>query len=330
MKKELKNNLDYRKTMLILSALCISSGLLSLIISEVAIVLAASLLAAIFLYEEKGSNSFSLTVSILLVVINIASFLIPDFIPSFWSLASIAIAFVMQRAYSNMTEKAETALIMTVIVSVSVLLSAIATPMMIAKELNFDIVRQFYGNLVETLRQEIVSGWELLLSQIPSESANGLVSTDDILTLFNHQINMTLSYVIIFSFFIVGAAFKIFTFIVAKCSENPSDVFLWRFKTSNIFAYFYLILSFATVFIVDLNSTFGITAYNLYNIFLFVYFYIGFNFAVQFLARKRSPKIAFLLVSILVIIFFTYAIEILAIIGAFQTIRSNSAAPKSV
>ena len=62
---------------------------------------------------------------------------------------------------------------------------------------------------------------------------------------------------------------------------------------------------------------------------MFVYFYVGFNIAVAFMARKRRPLFAFLIVLLAVIFFLSYAIELLAIIGAFFTIKANQQIIKS-
>ena len=329
MKNELKKNLKYEKTMLILSLLCVASGFLTLIISEVMIPVAAALLAAIFLFESGKRRRFSYVVAAALLLINVASFFIPDVIPGFFSITIIAFAFIISRAFIKENEKSEAAFWMTAIATLVITLTFISAPMIAANQLDFGIVKTFYENLVSLLREEIILSLNAALQGMTEQGAPVFVDVSQVNELFDYQLNMIISYVIIFAFFLSGATLKLFSIVVAKCADNTKSIFLWRFKTSSVFAYFYIILTIVTFFITSADSVFNITVLNLYNVLMFVYFYVGFNVAVAFMARKRRPLFAFLIVLLAVIFFLSYAIELLAIIGAFFTIKANQQIIKS-
>ena len=325
MKNELKKNLTYKKTMLILSVLCIFCGLLTLLITEMVIPFTAAFLAAIFLFEREGSRRFSYTVCAILILINIAAFFIPEQIPTFASLTVIAFAFLMYRSYMKGSEKSECAFLMTAASALVLGFTVIAIPMFAYGQFDFDVVTEFYGGIISLLREEMILSVNELLFDLSAGGSPILLDADQFGDLFDRQLSMIISYVIIFAFFLVGAAFKLFSIVVSKCADNVKGIFLWRFRTSNVFAYFYFILAVATFFIASSDSIFAITVLNLYNILMFVYFYVGFTVAVGYLSRGRRPVLAFLIVLIAILFFFAYAIELLAVIGAFYTIRTNNA-----
>ena len=329
MKNELKKNLTYQKTMLILSVLCIASGFLTLLISEAAIPLTAALLGAIFLFEEKGRRRYSYIVSAVLLLINASLFLIPDTMPGFFGITVILFALIISRAYSVGAEKSEAAFVMTAIAALTTLLAFIVAPMVASGELDFGVVRSFYEKLASLLREEIILAFSTALDSLSAEGTAVMIDIEQINELFDYQLNMLVSYLVIFAFFLVGATFKCFSIVVSKCAESPEPIFLWRFKTSSVFAYFYFALTVATLFIPSLDSAFAITVINLYNILMFVYFYVGFNIAVAFMAKRKKPFFAFITVLIAVMLFTSFAIELLAIIGAFFTIKANEQSIKS-
>lgn len=324
MKNELKKNLTYNKTMLILSVLCIVCGLSTLLITEAVIPIAAAFLAAIFLFEREGRRRFSYTVSIILLLINLAAFFIPEQIPTFFSLTVIAFAFLMYRSYTKGTEKSECAFFMTAVSALMLGVTIIAIPMFAYGKFSFEAVTEFYDGIISLLREEMILSVNELLFDLSVQGAPIAIDMAQFGELFDRQLSMTISYVIIFAFFLAGAALKCFSLIVSKCADSVKEIFLWRFKTSNVFACFYFILAVATFFIASPDSIFAITVLNLYNILMFVYFYVGFTVAVGYLSRGRRPLFAFLIILLAIMLFFTYAIELLAVIGAVFTIRTNN------
>lgn len=324
MKNELKKNLTYNKTMLTLSILCIVFGLSTLLITEIAVPITAAFLSAVFLFEKEGKRRFSYAVSIALVIINGLMFFIPNHPSTFFSLMVIPFALIMYRAYLKGTEKAEAAFAMTAVGALVIVLTLIAAPMIAYAKFDFDVVVAFYKELYALLREELVLAINETLASIPAQNSPLMIDISKIDALLKQQINMLISYVIIFAFLLVGAAFKCFSLIVSRCIDNVKEIFLWRFKTSNVFAYFYFILAIATFFITSADSVFSITVLNLYNVLMLVYCYVGFNVAVAYLSKGRRPVLAFIIVLLAIAFFFIYAIELLAAIGAFFTIRANN------
>ena len=125
-----------------------------------------------------------------------------------------------------------------------------------------------------------------------------------------------------------GISLKLFTFITWKKCDDKDYVIKWRFTTPSLYAYFYIALIFVSMFTMANVSIFTVCVSNLYNIFMIVYAYIGFNFVHAFLSIKRKPIFAFILLLIITVLMLNLALELLAIIGAFGTIRRNKAIVK--
>ena len=121
----------------------------------------------------------------------------------------------------------------------------------------------------------------------------------------------------------VGFTMKIFTAISARLAEDNRHVLCWRFSTTNIFAYFYVALVFISMFTSSGTGVFALTVANLYNIFMIIYAYIGFNFALASLSVKMKPVVAFLLIIVAVSLLASFAVSLLSMLGVFFTLRNN-------
>ncbi len=327
MKNELKNNLAYRKTMLILSALCITSGLLSLILGEVVIPIASALLAAIILFENKEKRRFSYICAISLLVINALTFIPPLQVISFWSIITVLFAVIISYAYRRPIRKSECALILTLLAVIILTLPLILTAMIACGEYSITAVISYYEDMFAVMREEFVVYVNELIAELSYSAGELPIDADWYIKVYDYQVNMLISYLIISAFALVGFSLKCFSAIVKKCAENTAQINSWRFWTDNIFAYFYFLLAIVSLFISAPDTVFAVTVLNLYNIFMFIYFYVGFTVAREFFSHGRRPVLSTVLLILGILMFNAYAIELLAVIGAFFTIRTNNERP---
>jgi hypothetical protein len=141
---------------------------------------------------------------------------------------------------------------------------------------------------------------------------------------------MVISYIVIICFAVVGIAMKLFVKLYTRLCEDISHTIYWRFMTTSVFAYFYITLMFLSVFTSTSGGVFGIAIGNLYNIFLIVYAYVGFNQAVAMLSVKVRPAVAMLIVFAVTAVAMSFALQLLAVLGVLYTIRKNrEAIPKA-
>ena len=67
----------------------------------------------------------------------------------------------------------------------------------------------------------------------------------------------------------------------------------------------------------------AVTVLNLYNIFMVVYAYFGFNYATYLLSLRRSRGFAYTVLIIAILVFSSLAVEILSLMGAFYAITDR-------
>ena len=318
MKTELKNTKSSRFTQFILAFCCILFAAIGSLVGEIAFPLSISTMAALFLFDSTKQRRLSIIVSILLVLLNVFTFTL-RIGSSFFAAATVILGYLIYIAFNNKQSKSDYAFLMTLIAGFIIAFGYVVLPMNLAGEYTGEVVVEFYTNLVTILRGEFV---KLLFE---AYSTAGLdVTTDMIAEIFNSQLNMIISYVLIMSFFIVGVSFKMFGFLVKKLAIDDTEINSFRFSTTNLFAYFYIILTLASVFVSSQNGILGISVLNLYNFFLFVYAYVGFNVALSLFIKKFKPVISVILLLVALVVMSSLGVQILAVLGVMFTIRKNT------
>lgn len=317
---KLKSTLTNKTTLLVLSLLAILLGFVSVVVGDILLPLMIALLTMIFLIEDERRIYGSFTSSILIIV-NIVAVVLKIGL-TIYAFESVALAAIFAFAFSKKSDKAETALIMTAVCALFTLANLVMLPMIELNTLDFGMVVDYYLELVDSLRAIFVETAMEAYGQILADS--GIEITESVVTeLYNHQLTMAISYVVITGFAAVGIAMKLFAMIYSRLCEDKSPVIYWRFMTNNLFAYFYVALMFLSVFTSASGSVLGIAIGNLYNIFLVVYAYVGFNQAVAMLSVKLRPAVAALIVIAVTLVAISFALQLLAVFGVLYTIRKN-------
>ena len=329
MKTSIKTSLSTKKTLLILSVICVTLGLVCCILGglgEFLLPIVIANLAAIYLFDKK--RSFAFIVSGILMAFNLAGVLIGINI-SFFSLAAIVTALILAGAYARGQSKSDAAFLSTIVYSLLTVGGMLLLGMIASKNFTLDASVNYWVDMYKSLYDVFVGGIENLLQmlgEIYKESDIAYLREVLYLSLDIYFICI-ISYLVIGAFAVIGFSMKAFGFIVKKCAEDNTEIVKWRFATSSIYAYFYLALSLATVFVSSTDNIFAIAVFNLYYIFMAVYAYVGFKGAVELLKKKLHPALAYLIVIGVLIIMMRFALSLLALIGVLYTFSINRKLP---
>jgi hypothetical protein len=324
---KLKSSLTNKKTLLILSLSSILLGLISVIVGDILVPLLVAVLAIMFLVDDDRRVYVIITSSVLVIFNIVAVVLKIGF--TLFAFESIALAVLLAVLFAKKNDKAESSLIMTAVCVAFTLINLVMLPMIELNTLDFGMVADYYLEMVGTLRITFVETAMEAYGQILA-SGGIEISESAVTEVYNHQITMAISYIVIICFAVVGIAMKLFTMLYTKIFEDTSPVIYWRFITTSVFAYFYIALMFISVFTSTSGGVLGITVGNLYNIFLIVYAYVGFNQAVAMLSVKVRPAVATIIVAVVTVVAMSFALQLLAVLGVLYTIRKNrEAIPKA-
>nr|MBE6545400.1 DUF2232 domain-containing protein [Oscillospiraceae bacterium] len=321
MKTELKTSLSSKKTLLIISFLCLISVLACCLFGEITLPVAAAFLAVLYVFDEKKRRIFSRSVSAIVLIINLAAVLL-GFSASLFGVEAIVLSVIIYFAFSKQTSKSDASYLMTVILAVLIALGGILLAVMVQGEFSIEAVSSFYMGILSYLKEIFVNSAMLMYGEMLEASGNNFTA-EDFGAIFDTVISMTISYVIIASFLLVGLTMKLFTAITARLSEDKREVLSWRFIPTNVFAYFYLILTFASLFVTSSSDLISVSILNLYYVFMVIFAYSGFNFMVVNLAKRFNRFVAFILPVISIVLFSSFAIQLLAVIGVFFTFAKN-------
>ena len=318
MKTELKQSYSNKKTPLVLSLLCVVFGAICGLLGELLLPLPIAFLAALYLFDNSNRHTFSIVTSAIIVIINIVGLLFKISLSAFGP-ASIILAFLIYYAFSRKQSKSDASFLMTIICAAFSVVGYLLIAMNLQGEYTIDAALEFYTKLSDMLKESFT---ELMLEAY--KTAGIEITVEAVAKVYDTQISLIISYLLIIAFFIVGVSFKIFGLIVKKCTEDDREISSWRFFTSNVFAYFYVILVFISMFVINVDSVVAVAVLNLYYVFMAVYAYVGFNVAMAMLTKKMRPFVSFLLLALAVLVFSSIAFQILAVLGVLFTIRKNN------
>ena len=316
----LKSSLSQKKTLLILSLLCLLIGAFAILLGDFVVPGAVAMLALIFLFDTP-KGTFGIITSALLIVLNVAA-LVLGLSVSLFGPESVILAFLLSFAFKRRKEKSGTALIMTVIATLFVAISAVLIPFAEGEAKNFSDVVAFYEAFIEQFRIMFV---DAAIDVYKPLLDNGGVQFDESIfnAVYNQQMSLVISYAVIICFALVGLSMKIFEVVYSRIAEDKNPAIYWRFMTNNVFAYFYIALLALSIFTSASAGALGIAVRNLYNIFMVVYAYVGFNYLLALLAIRLRPITALIVLIFAALLAMSLTVQIMAAFGVLFTIRKN-------
>ena len=319
----LNSTRDTKKTLLILAIVSAVSGLGLCIATELCLPIAAATLAVLYLYDSESQGKLSLGISVLVFVANLVAMFFIGGYSLVLAAEAIALACAIKFCYTKSVSKTATVLYTTVIAAIFMVLAFIAIPVIIEGALSADVVKAFYTELYDSLKQVFVSTVKDIYASLYATEGGAVIGADDIELIFERAAYMLISLVVICALIISGITLKIFSAFVTRLDSEPMRVAEWKFEMPVIYGYFFMALSLASFFTSSSMSVFALAMSNLYNIFLFIYAYIGTKMVYDRLSAKRSKVFAFILILVIILIAFSLSVQILALIGVFYSIYRN-------
>ncbi len=317
MNTKLKASLSEIKTLLILSALCLLSGILCFAIGEIMVPFVLAFLTSIYIFETGKTRIFGIIASVLVLGLNAVG-IIFKLTASLFGPATVILAIILALSFSKKQGKADCSYLMTVIYAVFTVGGFILLAMMEQGEYTLDAALSFYKDILESLPPMVTETMNEVYTEL------GITITEeDVAMIFDSQVKMIMAYLFVGSFAIVGISMKLFGLIYSICAEDKKPIIEWRFTASSIFAYFYPVLAFLSLFITSMDSVFAVSVLNLYVIFTAIFAYIGFNFVWAMLMTRMSKGASLFMLLVITLVFASFLLQLYAVIGVFFTVKNN-------
>ena len=281
--------------------------------------LIAGFLAALISVEKRRIASIAVSV-ILIIGETLIGFY--DYF-TLTSVTSVTVAVIMAFHFLKKREKSESALFGTMLTAFVIIASA---AMYISASTGASSLPEIYEHFLEVydaFKQSTIAS----IIDASAQTGNASLSLEYMNEVFDAYLNCIVAVSAVIAFLLVGLGHKIFCGLMCKYVRNPDDVKYWRFMPAKAFAYFYFVLAVLTMLQMDESSVIDVSIANLYLIFMFVFAYIGFRFASVALSKgKRKTVFSALAVAALIVLFSSFAVQLLAAGGAFVSIyRANIA-----
>ena len=321
--RNLKENCSYIKTLVLLSILFLSFSFGSVFISDILLPVSAAVLSLLFLFDKTKVKWLS--ISVFAVVLLLVSLL--NLASAVFVLTSFLCAVILFFGYCKGLNKGELSLYLTFLYA---LCTAVGLYFIGAKEIgsfDFSAVLQYYTDLFDSFVNAFLEQLELSLQNAAQYGQEMAFEETEYLELFELTLRsvskMFLSLLVVVAFFYAGLQIKLFTAISRRIEETPRPRNTWYFALSNLFAYFYVLLAILSIFVANMDNVIGITIANLNYIFMFVFAYVGLNYALYFTSRMRKKALArFILIAILLTSGMV-AFQLLSFVGVFVTTMHN-------
>ena len=322
MNVEIKNPEKYKLTLTVLSLLSLIFGTIAAFVGDIALPFAAATLAALMLFEKRRVLSFAIPVAIVLV--NLVLDMLRGGYYSVVALETVIVAFLVFFMFAKRRPKAECVIAVTVVISVFSFVSLVLTACYSVGEFSWNAVTSFYGEIYDQLRLLLVERVrEFYESLTESGGAQISFSESDVTAILDSIVAVLPSIIVVLGFTVGGITFKLFGAIVYRNVRDRFPILTWRFRVTAVFAYFYVALLVISFFVGGMGDAITLAVENLYNIFLYVFAYIGFVYVYRLLTRMRSRGFALTVLIFAVLMFSTMAATVLSVAGAFFTIQEG-------
>ena len=322
MQISLNNNNKKIKILFTLSVITTLLSIFSVFITDLVLPIPAAMFAVILLLEKGDRKRFSIATAALITALNCVSVILFKYY-LFSGVEIIMIGFAIAVCFNKNLSKSGTAFVICIIASLFILLNALSFAISYTGVFSFDAVKHFYSELYSSIKLAFTDSFKNLVASLPEGTESGMIDAGQVGNLLDSMLPLLISFIVIFSFVIAGFTLKIFSLIILRLDSERGNILGWRFCVSNVYAYFYLVLSILQIFLGGAGNLFAVSVANLFNIFCVVFAYIGFNFVLALLSMKRSVAFSFILLIIGLLLFSTFMVDILAIVGAFVTITGN-------
>ena len=318
----LKDKFDYKKTMITLFSLTLLFGVLVSILELIAVPFFAAWLAALVVFFAKDRTGVVLACVPAALSVTLAFFFSP--FAAFCAITAVLIALSVALTFMFKRTKPE-----SVVWTLSLFIVASVVGLWIfgayhSGSASFSSVRDFYFGIFNEFKEllliEIEKSYSTLGTNIAPEDFEAIKTL--LPTYLDGIAYSSPAILAIIAFVVVGFTYKAFIRLIFKYSFAGTLALRWRFTTTNVFVFFYIILSVLSSFLTEID-VFTLTVSNFYTFFNILFAYIGFNFVTALLSQRMRYGLAATLVILGALFFSSVAISLLGIAGAVFTFISN-------
>ncbi len=310
--RELKGSYSYKKVITVLSILSLIFGFAFSLFGEMLLPLAVAFYAALILFERPKGRLFSYLVPSVVIAISLV-------LNGFYGLISleyVLLAVVLVLVYIRCGSKAECSLYLTIISAVFIVIALYLGAARVIEDFSIEAVASYYSDIYNGLKNQIVS----YLITLPEEEKT-IVNEAVVQQYFDLLSNMLVSVFAIFAFILSGVTIKIFFALLIKYSKNGILKTFLHFMPASIVAYSYIAV---TIFYLlsNSNSLFSVSIFNVYEILMIVFAYVGARF-IYLMGKINRRKIVIFIMAAAFLIAFGFTINLLSYLGIFVTVNSN-------
>ena len=317
MKTEFKSTISPKKTLSTITIFFALSAIFCCLIGDILLPLCIGLLSVLYVFGEKTKHAKAASVAI--IAFNVVVIFL-GITSSLFGFAAVVLAKMLAGSFLRKGSKADNAYMMTVVCSLFTVGAFVLLAMFDTGRFTVDAVMAYYeeiGNVIRELMLKLYGQVDPTILQ-----ASGLTfSAEDINYIVDYMLSLVIAYVFIASFIAVGLSMKLFKAVSCKIADDKAPFEKWQFNTTPIFAYFYLILTLASMFVEANGDALSIAIINLNAIFSAIFIYVGYKALVILLSRRMNPKLAGFLIIVGMLVLSSLATQIVSIFGLFYTIN---------
>ena len=239
------------------------------------------------------------------------------------SLSSVAVAIIISAFYLKKKDKFTSAVFATIVTSFMIFASAVICIICTTEASSVSGAYEYFLVAYNSFKDGVTSSTLEMMSQSPLYDAS--FSVEYVELILDAYLNCIVAIVSILAFLLVGLGYKLFCKLVSAYSQNKNGINSWQFIPHGAFAYFYFALLVLSMFSMDTESVISVSIANLYLIFMAMFAYVGYSFSIVMLGVKGIKKpFSHILVLALTLMFSSLALQILAALGAFITIKYSN------
>lgn len=321
----LLNKSQYGSVIFKLSAFTVLSVIGCIIFGYLLLPLAAAFYACILAYEKKSKRVMSYVIPIVMFTVNL---LISGFY-SLEALAYVVVGVIIYFAAVKRISKGEAVFWVSLAVAFMMLLSAILLSFELTGSVGAIPIKQFYSNLYRNFSDSFISRVTSLTRKTEGGIFTFAFNIYEAEAMLAELIILVIPIFVIASFTIAGLSFKCFSRIVNWLSGEDSEVNEWSFKTSNLIAYFYILLAVLNLFVTSYSGVVGFSLMILSMVFSVIFAYVGIKYTYYFfLSRGRSSLFAKIVIVIAFVLLSSAAVTVFSYIGAVINIAVNKTQKK--
>lgn len=316
---ELKDTYSYLRVITLISVLSFVFGVAVSFLGELFLPLASSFLAILFLFEKPNERFLSYSVPVLSIAVSVILMGPSAVITA----EAVILGIIIAVCYKKALTKAETAIYMTLTVSLFVFLSLYISGALAVESFSADAVKAYYVDAFYTLKQEFVKLFSEFTVTAGDGTAENLMTVEDAALYFNALSTSFVALVGVFAFLISGLTLKLYAVLVLRYSKHGILKRFAHFIPSSFVAIVYVISSVLSALSSE-TSLFGMVLLNANVIMTAVFGYMGLKYILMVIRASQRRSFAYCILIAAFISFPSIAPTLISYLGVWVVLGTNS------